>query len=86
MILFWKIIFEDKRTHAKYMTPFTPVVAEDVYFLNGGTCFEENISRKTKQNLTVMQNFECMCIIFIVVHNFNGGSQSGCCLHNQDYH
>ena len=28
-----------------------------------------------------MQNFECMWIIFMAVHSFNGGSQSGCCLH-----
>ena len=30
---------------------------------------------------TVMQNLECMCMIFMVVHNFSRGSQSGSCLH-----
>ena len=56
-------------------------------FVNtGGICFEEKCLKKTKQNLTVMQNFECMCIMFMGVHNFIRGSQSGCCLHNQDYH
>ena len=39
------------------------------------------LSRKQKQNLTIMQNFECMCIIFMTVRSFNGGSQSGCYLH-----
>ena len=35
----------------------------------------------SREFLNSYANFECMCMIFMVVHNFNGGSQSGCSLH-----
>ena len=77
--------YDVKKLQYKYYDTINYYITIDTC-QTGGTCFEENISRKQKQNLTVMQNFECMCIMFMVVINFNGGSQSGCCSHNQHHH
>ena len=35
----------------------------------------------SREFLNSYANFECMCMIFMVVNIFNGGSQSYCCLH-----
>ena len=45
------------------------------FIFEQNTCFLRKYREETKQILTVMHNFECMRIIFMVVHNFNGGSQ-----------
>ena len=52
------------------------IVISDSIAINAGTCFEENIVRKQNK-------ISQLCTIFVVLHNFNGGSQSGCCLHQQ---
>ena len=47
----------------------------------GWHLFLRKYCEKTKQNLNNYAKFWMHVHDFMVVHNFNGGSQSGCCLH-----